>query len=87
MAKESQRSDGQERRRADKQSRQDRARSDRRFKQIMREFRQDRSRREAEWRKLLGEPRSKPCGLLILAEKTLNYATRVAERTERKRGA
>jgi hypothetical protein len=80
MAETPRRSEPQERRRADEQRRHDRIRSDKRFKQVLRDFRQDRARREAQWRKLYG----KPCRLLILIEKALAYATRV-ERAGRKR--
>jgi hypothetical protein len=74
----------EERRRADEALRQERARSDERFAQVMREFREDSARREAGTQKAFKDLRTdlRTVGLSIV--KTLNRNTRILERIDRR---
>jgi hypothetical protein len=75
---------------ADGALRQERARSDEHFAQVMREFRQDSARREAATQQASGEIQTgfrdiRAVGLSIV--KTLNRHTRILEKIERHLGA
>ena len=60
----------------------ERAQSDERFQQLMRDFREDSARREATTQKVFKDIQT--VGLSIM--KTLNHHTRILERIERRLG-